>query len=535
MASKYLSQLSKSEYNALTESLLKQQNHKCYICQKPIDPSQDTNIDHIVPLANNGKDKPENFAVTHASCNKSKQDADLDTARMLARLKSIQEKVAVEHRSASLADVLAEYGGSKYDFHCSINENELSYSFDQMGEVEMRSIALFKDKLSSEKSCFIEVPIEYLFHDCIINPRGINSSISLLVKEFKKGNPQLHLTLGRLEEGKIKIFDGQHKAVARILLGERKILIRLFVEPNVDRLTLTNATAGSTLRQIAFDKSIMRQLNNTLYQERVRKYQEEHNLPADCYDFSEANLVDYFKGISASIKKYIIDAIKSSITNSPDNSLKDYIDFEGKAKSIPISHSTFDKVFLSQYIDAKSILTSKISDKSDAGENPRELDITQIVQLMNIIAEEIYINKFNPDIGVYRIENQIIDGKDANITDAHLIAYRMSKEEIAYNWNQYIKRVIRNYFDNVGGHFNEKSPFQSKFPDRLWLNLRNFVRNLAALPLWKDRSMAETHFAGKSNYDYWKTIFETGKTNNGEIVLQNHINISEMIKDDIVE
>ena len=532
MPSKYLASLNAEQRTALEQKLLNQQNHKCYICQKPIESFQKVNIDHIVPLANKGEDKETNFAITHESCNKSKQDADLTVARALARLTTIQDRVAInKHKSASLADVLEDFGGSKYDFHYSVKDDILKYSFDDLGDVDIKSSIIITDEMSNERTCFISVPLEYLFHDRIINPRGINSSISLLVKEFYKGNPQLHTALARIDEGKIRIFDGQHKAVARILLGAKSILVRLFIDPDVDRLTMTNATAGSTLRQIAFDKSIMRQLNNTLYQERVKQYQAEHALSPDCFDFSEIQLADYFKGVSGNIKKYIIDAIKSSITTSPDNKLKDYIDFEGKAKSLPISHSTFDKVFLSQYIDPKRILKEPISYKTDEGLNPRELEISQIVKVMNIIADEIYIDKFNPDVGVYRIEQRIIDGKDADISDNHLIAYRMSKEEVVYNWNLYVKKVIRTYFDFNSVPYNEENLFQTKFDDRLWKNLRNFIKRLAALPLWKDRSMSETYFAGKQPYDYWKTIFETGKTSEGADVMAERLQLQEMIKD----
>ena len=52
----------------------------------------------------------------------------------------------------------------------------------------------------NEQTCFIALPLEYVYHDELINPRGINSSISKLVKEFEKKNPQLHLSLGRIEE-----------------------------------------------------------------------------------------------------------------------------------------------------------------------------------------------------------------------------------------------------------------------------------------------------------------------------------------------
>ena len=166
-----------------------------------------------------------------------------------------------------------------------------------------------KTNKKAEKTCFAEVPIEYIYHDEIINPRGVNSSISRLVKEFDKGNPQLHLSLARIDNGKLRIFDGQHKAVAQILLGRKKLLLRIFIDPEIDRLTETNTNAGSTLRQIAFDKSIMRQLNNILYAEKIKKYQSDHHLSEDDLSFSEQQLIDYFKGENVNIKN---DAFASS-------------------------------------------------------------------------------------------------------------------------------------------------------------------------------------------------------------------------------
>ena len=226
MASKYLSSLSKDEYQELTKKLWSIQNQKCFICEEEINLDlQNTNIDHIIPLANKGKDSEENFALTHESCNKSKQDANLKIARVLAKLKKIQEQVhATENKTASLKDVLLSFGGSKYDFKYTIKDDILEYSFSDIGDNTIYKTQIFTDNLSKEKTCFIELPLEYLYHDEIINPRGINSSISKLVKEFDKGNPQLHLSLARINDNKIKVFDGQHKAVAQILLGTKKLV-----------------------------------------------------------------------------------------------------------------------------------------------------------------------------------------------------------------------------------------------------------------------------------------------------------------------
>ncbi|MCH7568800.1 MAG: HNH endonuclease [Nanoarchaeota archaeon] len=532
MASKYLSSLSKEEYQNLTEKLLRIQNNICFICGKDINSEiQPTNIDHIVPLVNKGKDSEDNFAVTHESCNKSKQDANLKIARILYKLKDIQQQVQkTENKSVSLKHVLLKYNGSKYDFKFKENDNLIEYSFSKLNDNNIHKTIIFTDHISKEKTCFLEVPLEYIYHDEIINPRGINSSISKLIKEFDKGNPQLHLSLARIDKGKLKIFDGQHKAVAQILLGSKKLVIRMFINPDIDRLTETNTNAGSTLRQIAFDKSIMRQLNNTLYSERVKKYQEDHTLNPDDFSFSEQQLVEYFKGENVNIKKYIIDSIKHAITNAKENKLKDYIDFEGRAKELPISYSAYDKTVLATFINSKLILKTPINYKSDEGLNPRELEIKQIVELLNIIAEEVYINKFQPEIGVSRIENKIINHKDDDITDNHLIAYRISREEILYNWLIYLKAVITAYFTNTGKMFDEKKVFQYQFDEQLWKNIRNFIKSLKELPLWKDRSMASTIFAGKNNYEYWKTIFETGKSLDGADVLTKPLNFIDMIK-----
>lgn len=534
MASKYLSSLSKEDYDTLTKKLWNIQNYKCFICEEEIDLNlNSTNIDHIKPLANKGKDAEENFALTHENCNKSKQDANLKIAKVLAKLKKIQDDVHTKSQhGASLKDVLEYYGGSKYEFKFTIKDSVIRYSFSENGDDKIYQTQVYTDNLSGEQSAFIEIPIEYLYHDEVINPRGINNSIGKLVKEFDKGNPQLHLTLVRVHDNKLKVFDGQHKAVAQILLNTKKLVVRVFLTPDIDRLTETNTNAGSNLRQIAFDKSIMRQLNNTLYSERVKKYQTEHNLKEDDFSFSEQQLIDYFKGDGANIKKYIIDAIKHAITNSKDNKLKDYIDFEGKAKDLPISYSAFDKTILSTFISTKLILKSSIDYKSDEGLNPREIEIAQIVKLLNILADRIYVNKFQPELGVSRIEKKIIDKKDTDISDEHLIAYRISKEEIMHNWLQYLLNVIKSYMLNTGRIINDEEIFQQPFDEQLWKNINNFIRNLHELPLWKDRGMASTVFAGKNTYDYWKTIFVTTKTPDNAEVLAKPLNFTEMIRYD---
>ena len=138
------------------------------------------------------------------------------------------------------------------------------------------------------------------------------------------------------------------------------------------------------------------------------------------------------------------------------------------------------------------------------------------------------IGKYNPDIGTYRIENNIANGSGDSIPDDHLIAYRLMKEEIMYNWVKYIEKLVVSYFSLTGTMYDSENLFQQSFPDKLWEKIETFLSNLRDLPLWKDRGMSSTIFGGKNTYDFWLTIFQTGKTPDGQAVLVNPINYVEM-------
>jgi len=106
----------------------------------------------------------------------------------------------------------------------------------------------------------------------------------------------------------------------------------------------------------------------------------------------------------------------------------------------------------------------------------------------------------------------------------------MSKEEVLYSWLRYVQQIAKFFFINTGKPIVEERLFQYPFPEQLWANIRNFIRNLAELPLWASKDLSETVFGGKQNASFWQTIFETGKTPSGVQVMSRGINLVEMIK-----
>lgn len=535
MRSKYLSELTNPERDALRKRLFESQGRRCFICDEQMDlvlHAESLQIDHIDPLTQGGRDLPDNFALTHGSCNESKQASNLRVARLLAKFDKIKSDAQKEKRdSATLADVLISFGGSKFALSISVQDDRASFSFPEIGDNAIHESSVYVDSLSKQRSFFAEVPIEYLFHDTTINPRGIGSNLRKLVEEFFRGRPQLHITLSRIENvngvKRILVFDGQHKAAAQILLGTRRLPVRVFVDPDIDLLLTANTNAGDTLRQVAFDMSVKRRLGHSLYLDRIQRFQHEHGLSEDNFDFSESELISYFKGESREMKRYIIDAVRDSITRDNENRLMEFVDFGGRAKEKPLSISTIEKTFYSFFI-YQGILSTPLNYKLDTGENPRELEREQIVRLMNIIAEEIYEGRFTADLGTYRIENRVQQGE--LIPEPHLVAFRMSKEEILYNWLKYLKSVIQYHFLYIGKKVEDDKLFQEPFPEQLWTNIRNFVKSLKGLPIWVNKELAATVFGGKQNYAYWEHIFKTGTTPQNLRVMNTGLDFMQMIK-----
>lgn len=532
----FLSKLNNVERKALVERLWKIQKGKCFISGQDIDLKLHENlldIDHIIPLTNGGKDEESNLALTFSSANRSKQAADLNLARINWKFKLLCEKLQhEENRNPNLTDILSQYGGAKFKLKYYIDNDKVRFSFAEINRLDIQELPVYTDALSKEKYFFVLLPIQYVFHDDKINPRSIGENVSKLLAEFYKGNAQLHISLGYVEDdgngaSEVKLFDGQHKAAAQIMLGVKEIPVRIFISPNKDKITEANFNAGTVLKQVAFDKSIQRHLGSTLYRDRVERYQQKTNRQPNDYAFSEKVLINFYKGESREMKRYIIDSVKDAITYGEDNKLREYIDMGGRAKEKPLSYSTVEKTFYSFFIYPDA-LESNIDFRLEEGKNPRDLEKRQIIKLMNIIADVILVDKFDFDIGTYRIENKIQQGEA--IDWDHVVGYRMMKEEIIYAWLHYILDVISMYFMQNGiPVFGRNDLFQRELPPQLWLNIENFIKNLANLPLWKSKEFSSTLFGAKQVYGFWKTIFETGRSPQGEEVLATPLNVNTMI------
>lgn len=534
MSSFALARLSAEEKKAVKERLWKRQSGVCFITQKKIDLSVDeTEIDHIIPTRDKGPDDESNWAIVFARANESKQAAHLYVARVLYRLDVVREK-ANDPRGANLGDVLAHFGGAKYPLHANAEDYLFQYKLAQMNLYDETTSPIWIDELSGMRTTFLRLPLEYLHHDHKINPRAIGNSIRGLIEEFHRKRPQLHIPLAWIDtkaaDGpRVRIFDGQHKAAAQILLDQRWLPVRVFIDPDTDVLITTNTNAGTNLRQIAFDKSTQRFLGATILGDRIERFLKEKGKPPEDDQFSERDLVEHFRGEQAQIRRYILDNQRNSISHDEKNKLRDFIEWGGKGGDKPISYSTVEKTLYSFFL-GKDMLETPFYGVTADGENRRDLERKQLVRLMSMIADAYYTGgKYDFARGTERMENKVQKGD--KIPDDHLRAGRIGREEVIAGWLPFITKVIFNYFTNTGRNVNLDKLFQTTFPEQLWTNVENFLDHLGRLPLWVDYQLSSTAFGGKALAKFWEDIFITGNAPNGTPVIhKGGLSVLDMIK-----
>lgn len=516
----------------LIHRLLQQQNNMCFICEKPIDSCIDNiEIDHIIPRAKGGKDDDNNFAATHDWCNRNKSDSDLRVARCLAKYEQVKNSVGNQTPNRpNLQDFLVQFNGGKYSLHLKHQDSKLIISMPEINPYHLET-PIFQDKLSGLDYCFLYLPIEYLHHDNRINPRAVSPRIRGLLNEFLSGRPQLHVALawGVIEnnELKVQVFDGQHKAVAQMLLGTRVLPVRLFINPDPNLLLEANTNAGTVLKQVAFDQATQRFLGSQLYWEKIDEYRRFTHRADEDLSFSEQELVNFFKGEHREVARYIIDDIRISIIYNPENKLRDLIEFSGREGLKPLSYSTIEKTLFSLFI-RQTPMQVPLNLALEIGENPRQLEKEQIIRLANILADTFYIGCYDFDIGANKIEDKLRRGE--NISDVHLRAVRVSREEVLYNILRYVRDLVKQYFLMQGQVIEDIELFQHKFPEELWSLIGRLLKNIAALPLWVNKQLSGTVFGGKQDHEYWKLVFETGIDRSGIQVLVKPLNLNDLVQ-----
>lgn len=288
MGTPVFDKLPKNDRERIIEELHDHQGRKCYLCEEIIELSQPVDVDHIRSKDRGGLDNRNNWGLTHAPCNRSKGNRDLDLQRYIIRFQKARKTHSLGGQSEDTFTVgvaLSIHGGGKREVVGRIDIDKdgrgiFITTWEIGGQTITYKYPIIEDQNNSEVKSFTAlVPIEYAFHDADINPRSI-VDLEPFIEEFYRGHPQLQPSLAHLSidsgersgKSKIFIFDGQHKAAAQLFLGNRMLYLRVFLNTDIKLLKTTNFGAHTKLAQIRFPMAIQDKVGHDIFRPALEEY-----------------------------------------------------------------------------------------------------------------------------------------------------------------------------------------------------------------------------------------------------------------------
>lgn len=366
------------------KSMLLTKHSECYICLNTFEgySSEEIEFDHIYNYADGYSQDLSNFAPVHASkdprklnCHKAKGRKTPYEYREELRIKSRLEKIF------RLKDLCPNALQSVY----SILEDK------KIIKINGDTLPLYNQKIGNSDNFYFfhEVDTKFIEDDDKIQLRPLEAKILPMIFHLKQ-SVQLLPSLGRLDSDSktIKIFDGQHKAVAQIIGNNRKkIPCIIFINPDVNKLRIIVYLAHSDFLQQRYKKSHIDAKLAEIYKQKIEAFRKRVGDPNARY--SET---DILTGESkANIRKFLLASIIREI-QLERSFIRDYAaQNRTEQKRHPILWQSIERTVI------KFCNLDLVDEFSDSESNFRSNEIENSCFILDQIEEYSIKNKWDPD------------------------------------------------------------------------------------------------------------------------------------------
>jgi hypothetical protein len=523
MGTPVFDKLPKNEREQIISRLYEYQKGRCYIDGEEIDLTQPVDVDHIRSKDRGGLDTPNNWGLTHAHCNRSKGNRDLDLQRYLC----LFQRARRGHLSGgqgedtfTVAVALNIHGGAKRETVGRIERDASGRetfvtTWEVAGQTTTERIPIHSDTNNSLVKSFIAlVPIEYISHDSQMNPRSI-VDLDPFIEEFYRGHPQLLPSLAYLNIdpqeglGRILLFDGQHKAAAQIFLGNRLLYLRVFLNPDTKLLQTTNFGAHTDLAQLHFPMAIQDKVANDIFRPAFEDYLNSLN------DKSGIRESSYFRTLSkeersemrAHLQGYLKYRVVSAV-GAEDGNFFQYVEtVSARSKSKPIAYETVRKAIFNNFLclhetDVPIEIALEMRDK--------ERD--NVVILLRLFKEKALAGKFDLSKGIYKIEERL--SSDPSIRDPHLRAYRVCRQAPLIVVMRELRDAIAQLL-SIRGRYREagwdkEQVLWTTLEESDWAAVGKMLDVILSHKVWIERNEVYTRVLQDTRQKSWEDILLRG-------------------------
>ena len=344
---------------------------QCYICETSLEGYCDAEIqfDHIYDFASEYSQELSQFAPVHASREPSKKNCHQDKGRKSPfeyreelRIRKILDKIH------GLKDLCPTAKTSVFNMD----------TIKRLVELNGQTYPLFSQRIESKDHWyfFAELPTEYVESDEEIQLRTLDSRIIPFTFSLRK-SLQLLPSLARLDtkNRKLKVFDGQHKAVAQIVGNNRaSIPCMVFIDPDVNWLRQTVTEAHSTFVQQRYAPTHIDAKLAAIYGNRIKEFQHgDPNLP-----YSEIDILKHES--KANKRKFLRAAIIAGLKTNGDFYAKYVSKLAGaRTKDKPIPYKDLE-VFVDTFGNLEPV------DKSSGDpENYRSAELKNLTIILSYL------------------------------------------------------------------------------------------------------------------------------------------------------
>jgi len=473
----------------------------CFVDNEKIENEKEIQFDHIEPFVKVEETSLDNIAPVCKNHNLAKKEMTLSEYRDKLQMENFFERFESVGKQAKLNDVLSfKYGNDfgfpiKYDFDSKQMKITVKY-FQDKDKIRLPGVEIYqvyRCPITKMNYFYALVPTKNVLNDgkeeadIELQPRPLILEHLWDLYRHLRVNTQLQPSICRVDGSDgcaVLVFDGQHKAAAKIWAGADMIEAKIYIEPDVIWLMRTNMVAHDKLKQLRFYSSILADKMAQLYGVNWQRYVETANKK------SEKGFCKFIKYVEdkpdEKPDKQIEAFLMTSILSDKENIFYRFVAPENKTgKQYAISWDSMKKYYF-RYFLTRPPLQVEIDSKDDY----RNQEIRNNIRLLNILAKEILVDKWNPS--------------EAN--EAHKKAERIFRPGAIMAWFPILRDVIYNKLDLVNPEEATQTFFRNVSEDK-WALIEKFVERMFSHQIWIEKDINIDVVFGNKKLEYTKQLF----------------------------
>jgi hypothetical protein len=374
--------------------ILKRFGRVCYANGHVIPKGEDIHFDHIRAYSTGGLTELDNIAPMCKAHNLAKGQLPLEDFRIKIHIQDFFKRGA----RLTLKDLLKYLKEQKeietYGERVTLTEHD-GKSVKIENHLFSQTFELQECPLTHWKYFYCILPVSILDSDDDDDTKmGLQPRFLIFDKVFEMFRhfqhfPVLQPSIGRFCDGKILLFDGQHKAAALLWTGRKNFECKIYINPEIEKLNQANISAHDKFAQTRFFSSIMVLKLGAQF---GRDFDEYKNIEQDTVK-SEIGFLEYLGKKDIAITKGEINTkfrsyLYNSILENEENRCSPLISVSNRSsKEQPITLDMLTKSIFSNFLCIVPLSDNILSDSYK-----REIESNNVIRLMNIMFDQSLSN-----------------------------------------------------------------------------------------------------------------------------------------------